>query len=160
MRTLSNIKSKVGKKARKRVGRGPGSGTGTYSGRGIKGQKSRAGGKRRPGFEGGRTPLIRQIPKLRGFRSIHKKAQPVNLFELDSVFSDGDMVNAKILQEKGLIDDSRIPVKLLGVGSITKKFQIENIRVSRTAKKAVEKAGGSVTITTVSPKKKLAKKSN
>lgn len=144
MRTLSNLKPKIRKKASKRVGRGAGSGTGTYSGRGIKGQKSRSGGKLRPGFEGGRTPLIRQVPKSRGFKSIHPKSQPVNLFELDQKFKDGESVNAKSLLKSGLIDSQNQPIKILGKDGLSKKLQIENLKVSKAAKTAIEKAGGKV----------------
>src|ERR1700682_1556600 len=89
---------------KKVVGRGLGSGKGTYSTRGGKGQTKRTGHSKMPAiFEGGRQPLVRQLPKSRGFRAIHAKATAVSLTRLN-VFNDGDIVNAKTLQEKGIIE--------------------------------------------------------
>ncbi|MDP3741561.1 MAG: 50S ribosomal protein L15, partial [bacterium] len=96
MLTLSNLKPKLKKKHRKIRGRGPSSGHGGFSGRGIKGQKARTGGKIPPGFEGGRMPLIRQMPKSRGFRSPNPKAQTVTLADLTAAFPEGGLVSAKL----------------------------------------------------------------
>lgn len=144
MLNLSNLKPKQKKKQRRRVGRGPGSGRGTYSGRGMKGQKARTGGSIPPGFEGGRMPLIRQIPKRRGFKSIHPKAQPVNLLELEQRFNDGEVVSPKTLKAKGLVTDEKQPVKILGLGKLTKKLVFEKVRLSAQAKETVAKAGGEI----------------
>ena len=103
-------------KAKKRVGRG--GKRGTYSGRGIKGQKSRSGSKRKPGFEGGKTPLWRQLPKKKGFKSIHLKPTIVNLDVLEKNFSDGDLVIPRRLLKKGLIDNIKnhcCPIKTHGL---------------------------------------------
>jgi len=127
-------------KAKKRVGRG--GKRGTYSGRGIKGQKSRSGSKRKPGFEGGKTPLWRQLPKKKGFKSIHLKPTIVNLDVLEKNFSDGDLVIPRRLLKKGLIDNIKTGVKILGQGEIKKKLIIKDCFISKSAKEKIEKAGG------------------
>lgn len=144
MKTLSNLKPARKRTARKRLGRGPGSGTGTYSGRGLKGQKARSGGRIRPGFEGGRMPLIRQMPKNRGFKSTFPKNQAVSLGDLDRLFKDGDEVTLKVLETRRLIANPKMPVKILAKGQLTKKLQIKNIKLSTAAKEAVSKQGGKV----------------
>ena len=127
---------------RKVVGRGLGSGHGTYSTRGGKGQTARTGHSKMPAiFEGGRQPLVRQLPKSRGFRGLNAKATPVSLSQL-SVFKDGDMVNLKSLKEKGIVDSQASNVKILG-GEIKMKLSIK-LPISKSAKEAVEKAGGKV----------------
>ena len=127
---------------RKVVGRGLGSGHGTYSTRGGKGQTARTGHSKMPAqFEGGRQPLVRQLPKSRGFRAITAKAEIVSLSELN-VFNDGDIVNLKSLQQKGVLDKTVIKVKILK-GEIKKKLTIR-VPVSASVKEAVEKAGGKV----------------
>lgn len=127
---------------RKVVGRGLGSGKGTYSTRGNKGQTKRTGHSKMPAiFEGGRQPLVRQLPKSRGFKSLDAKAKAVSLSQLN-VFNDGDIVDIKQLHEKGVIDDAIVKVKILG-GEIKKKLQIK-FPISQSAKEAVEKAGGKV----------------
>jgi large subunit ribosomal protein L15 len=131
---------------KKVVGRGLGSGHGTYSTRGGKGQTARTGHSKMPaGFEGGRQPLIRQIPKSRGFRALTEEAQAISLSKLN-VFKDGDTVTVKSLQERGLImtmNKAAAPrVKILK-GTIKKKLRI-NVPVSASAKAAIEAAGGSV----------------
>ena len=127
---------------RKVVGRGLGSGHGTYSTRGGKGQTARTGHSKMPAiFEGGRQPLVRQLPKSRGFRAITAKAEVVSLSELN-VFNDGDTVNLKTLQDKGVVDKTVIKVKILK-GEIKKKLTIR-VPVSASVKEAVEKAGGKV----------------
>jgi large subunit ribosomal protein L15 len=127
---------------RKVVGRGLGSGHGTYSTRGGKGQTARTGHSKMPaGFEGGRQPLVRQLPKSRGFRSLNDKPTAVSLSRLD-VFSDGDTINLKSLQEKGIVKTTVKSVKILG-GETKKKLSVK-LPVSQSAKSAIEKAGGKV----------------
>lgn len=125
---------------KKVVGRGLGSGHGTYSTRGGKGQTARTGHSKMPvGFEGGRQPLIRQLPKNRGFKSLNAKAFVLSLDKL-SVFADGDDVNLSTLKAKGLIDKNVASVKILD-GKISKKLNV-TVAVSSAAKKAIEAAGG------------------
>ncbi len=127
---------------RKVVGRGLGSGKGTYSTRGGKGQTARTGHSKMPAiFEGGRQPLVRQLPKSRGFRSLNSKATVISLSDLD-VFKDGDTVDLKALYAKGVVDASILKVKVLK-GETKKKFNI-NLPVSASVKEAVEKAGGKI----------------
>lgn len=127
---------------RKVVGRGLGSGHGTYSTRGGKGQTARTGHSKMPvAFEGGRQPLVRQMPKSRGFKSLNTKPVAVSLSKLD-VFSDGDTVTVKSLQEKGVIDKTATLVKILQ--GETKKRLTVKVPASASAKAAIEKAGGSV----------------
>jgi large subunit ribosomal protein L15 len=131
------------KKPRKRIGRGPGSGTGKTAGRGHKGQKSRSGYSRRYGFEGGQMPLVRRIPK-RGFTNIFRiEVEIVNLRDLERVFADGDTVSAESLAEKGLIRHRDRLVKVLGDGELNKKLVVQANRFSKTAQARIEAAGGS-----------------
>ena len=128
---------------RKRVGRGPGSGTGKTSGRGEKGQKARSGGNVHPRFEGGQMPLIRRIPK-RGFKSINRvEYQVVNVRDLERV--DGD-VSPETLRSAGLIRSLRKPIKVLGQGDIAKKLSVSAHKFSASAQAKIEAAGGSVTV--------------
>lgn len=129
-------------KRRKVVGRGLGSGHGTYSGRGAKGQGSRKSGNVRPGFEGGRQPLIRQAPKLRGFKSIHPEAFAVKVSRL-SKFDNGDKVTAASLFKMGITRVKDQKVKIVLGGELKKKVEVF-VPVSATAKAAIEKAGGKV----------------
>lgn len=142
---LNSIQSKAGAtKSRRRVGRGNASGHGTYSGRGCKGQGQRKSGNVRPGFEGGQTPLISRLPKLRGFKNPNKVVfQVVNVRDLD-VFKDGDEVNVLTLQEKRLIRRQAVPVKLLGVGKLTKKLTVKVHKISSSAREKVIAAGGKI----------------
>lgn len=128
-------------KRRKVVGRGLGSGHGTYSGRGAKGQNARKSGGVRPGFEGGRQPLIRQVPKLRGFKSPHAKMIAVTLKQLNG-FNDGDEVTVETLRAKKITRFDG-PVKILSGGDLKKKLQVK-VPASAGAKAAIEKAGGKV----------------
>lgn len=143
MSKLLTLKRNSGATKRKKVvGRGNGSGHGTYSTRGGKGQTARTGSHRKPGFEGGQTPLIRKMPKLKGFLNPNKiKYQPVNLADLN-VFEDGAAVDAAALHGKGLISYPERPVKLLGDGELTKKLTVTAEKVSASAKEKLEKAGG------------------
>ena len=143
MLTLQGLKPKIKKKARKRVGRGGQKG-GTYAGRGLKGQKARSGGRIRPGFEGGRMPFIRQMPKARGFRSVHPKSQVVGLADVARCFENGAVVTPAALAQKGLVRDARLPAKLLGAVKISKKFTFKQINLSAAARAAVTAAGGTI----------------
>jgi large subunit ribosomal protein L15 len=152
---LSNLQPAQARKDRKRVGRGLGSGKGRYSGRGIKGQKSRAGSHKMPaGFEGGQMPIDMRLGKLRGNTSadampigpFRTSTQPVNLRDLETRFEAGEEVTPESLKAKGLIRSVRKDVKLLGVGDLTKKLSITVHGASATAKEKVEAAGGSLTL--------------
>src|SRR5216110_3748136 len=130
---LSNLKPAQARKDRKRVGRGLGSGKGRYSGRGIKGQKSRAGSHKMPAaFEGGQTKLFMRIGKLRGNTSadampigpFRTYTQPVNLSDLEARFEAREEVTPESLKAKGLIRSIRKDVRLLGNGELTKKLTI------------------------------------
>lgn len=129
-------------KRKKVVGRGIGSGHGTYSTRGGKGQTARTGHSKLPArFEGGRQPLIRQIPKSRGFKSLQEKAVGIKLEALKA-FADGDTVSLATLRSKGLISANVSRVKLLA-GKLNTKLTVR-VPATATAKEAIEKAGGSV----------------
>jgi len=128
---------------RKRIGRGPGSGTGKTSGRGQKGAGARTGSSRRPGFEGGQMPLHRRLPK-RGFTNIHRvEYQVVNLRDLERF--DGP-VTLESLRQAGLIGTLQRPVKVLGTGDLAKALQVEAHAFSKSAKEKIEAAGGSVSL--------------
>lgn len=136
------------KKARKRIGRGPGSGTGKTAGRGHKGQKSRSGYSRRYGFEGGQMPLVRRIPK-RGFYNVFRvEYQVVNLRDLERVFANGDTVSVETLADKGLVRRGKKPVKVLGDGDLSKELTVRVHKFSASAKTGIEKAGGSCEVVT------------
>jgi large subunit ribosomal protein L15 len=152
---LSNLKPAQARKDRKRVGRGLGSGKGRYSGRGLKGQKSRSGShKMRPGFEGGQNPLYMRLGKQRGPYSKdampmgpHRTStQPVNVAALEERFDAGAEVTLETLVEKGLIKNTRIDVKLLGQGELKKQLSITVHAASASAREKVEAAGGSLTL--------------
>ena len=147
---LHNLRPAPGaKRPRKRVGRGPGSGSGKTAGRGEKGQKSRSGYSRRFGFEGGQMPLVRRLPK-RGFTNIFRvEYQVVNLRDLDRVFADGETVSPASLADKGLIRRGKRLVKILGDGELGKKLAVQAHGFSASARGAIEKAGGSCEV--VSP---------
>jgi large subunit ribosomal protein L15 len=141
---LSNLKPKKGARhAKKRVGRGPGSGHGKTSGRGEKGQKSRSGFSRKLGFEGGQMPLHRRIPK-RGFTNIFKKEYAViNLADLER-FDNGATVDEAALRAAGLVKGQNDGVKVLGNGKLSKKLTVSATKFSETARKSIEAAGGTV----------------
>lgn len=147
MLKLNNIGVPKGAtKDKKRLGRGPGSGTGKTSGRGHKGQKARSGGGIPAWFEGGQMPLNRRLPK-RGFTNIFKKVfQLVNVDELEARFEGGATIDGASLKSSGLIKYSDRPVKLLGRGKVEKTFTVNVTKASQTAIAAVEAAGGTVTI--------------
>jgi large subunit ribosomal protein L15 len=152
--TLSNLKPAQKRKARKRVGRGLGSGKGRYSGRGIKGQKARSGShKMRPGFEGGQMPVYMRLGKQRGSTSKdampigpHRTSTvPVNLRDLERVFDAHADVTLETLVEKGLIKNTRTDVKILGHGELKKKLSVTAHAFSASAREKIEAAGGNVT---------------
>ena len=130
--------------SRKRVGRGNGSGHGNYSGRGVKGQKSRSGHRMRPGFEGGQLPLIRRLPRKRGFTSIFRtQYSAVNLSKLN-VFEAGSEVTPERLLEIGAIKTLVYPIKILAGGEISRPLTVRASKFSAAAKQAIEAAGGKV----------------
>ncbi len=152
--TLFNLKPAQKRRARKRVGRGLGSGKGRYSGRGIKGQKARSGSHTmRAGFEGGQMPIYMRLPKQRGSTSKdampigpHRTSTvPVNLRDLERVFDDGAEATLEAMVEKGLIKNTRTDVKVLGQGELTKKLAVTAHSFSASAREKIEGAGGSVT---------------
>ena len=132
------------KHAKKRIGRGNSAGQGTYSGRGLKGQKARAGNKPRRFFEGGQTRLFKKLPFRRGFRNPFRvEYQPVNLDDLER-FDDGAEVTPELLKEKGILRSIRLPVKILASGDLTKQLSVTAHRFSLAAKEKIEAAGGTV----------------
>ena len=141
---LSNLKPKKGARhAKKRVGRGPGSGHGKTSSRGEKGQKSRSGYSGKRGFEGGQMPLHRRLPK-RGFTNIFKKDfAVVNVSDLER-FDNGASVDEAMLRQAGLVKGSHDGVKVLGDGELSKKLTVSATKFSKSAKEIIEKAGGTV----------------
>src|SRR5512132_1349825 len=152
--SLSNLKPAQPRGARKRVGRGLGSGKGRYSGRGIKGQKARSGSHTmRAGFEGGQMPIYMRLGKQRGPYSKdampigpHRTSTiPVNLRDLDRVFDDGAEVTLEALIQKGLIKNTRTNVKILGQGDLKKKLTVTAHSFSASAREKIEQAGGKVT---------------
>ena len=150
---LSSLKPASARKDRKRVGRGLGSGKGRYSGRGIKGQKARSGShKMRAGFEGGQMPIYMRLPKQRGNTSkdampvgpFRTYTVPVNVRDLDARFDDGAEVTPEALVAAGLIKNTRIDVKVLGEGELTKRLTVTAHRFSASARAKIEGAGGTV----------------
>lgn len=143
---LTELKPAEGSRdANWRKGRGHGSGNGKTAGRGHKGQKSRSGGGVRPGFEGGQMPLFRRIPK-RGFTCRNsKEIIGINLDRLN-VFEDGAVVTVEALKEKGIINNPKDGVKILGNGELTKKLTVKVNAVSQSAKEKIEGVGGKVEV--------------
>lgn len=150
---LSNLKPAQPRKDRKRVGRGLGSGKGRYAGRGIKGQKARAGSHKMPaGFEGGQTPLDMRLGKLRGNTSkdampigpFRTYSQPVNLRDLEQRFEAGTDVTPETLKAAGLVRRLSVDVKVLGQGELTKKLSVSAHGFSKSAVEKIEAAGGTV----------------
>jgi len=130
------------RKDRKRVGRGDGSGHGTYSGRGLKGQKSRSGYRMRPGFEGGQLPLIKRLPRKRGFTNIFRiEYSIVNLDRLNSFPADSE-VTPEVLLKAGVVKSLRQPIKILADGQLKHPLVVKANRFSATARAKIEAAGG------------------
>ena len=151
---LHSLKPAQPRRARKRIGRGLGSGKGRYSGRGLKGQKSRSGSHKMPaGFEGGQMPIDMRLGKLRGNTSadampigpFRTYSQPVNLRDLEERFDAGAEVTPETLKAKRLIRKVSVDVKVLGVGELSKALSISAHGFSKTAKEKIEAAGGTVT---------------
>jgi len=164
---LSNLGPAQPRKERKRVGRGLGSGKGRYSGRGIKGQKSRAGSHKMPaGFEGGQMPIDMRLGKLRGNTSadampigpFRTYSQPVNVRELESRFDAGAEVTPESLKGLGLVAKLSVDVKILGEGELTKKLSVSAHGFSKSAVEKIHAAGGSVTWLRGEPVEKKKKK--
>lgn len=142
-------------KKRKRVGRGTGSGKGKTSTRGTKGQNSRAGGGVRLTFEGGQLPLVKRLPKLRGFNNRFKvEYQAVNLDTLERLFDANGAVSPESLSGVGLINPKG-PIVILGRGEITKPLSVQAHRVSDSARTKIEAAGGSIEILSWEVNKRL-----
>ncbi len=130
------------RRTRRRVGRGPGSGTGKTAGRGHKGQRSRRGYSRRFGFEGGQMPLVRRIPK-RGFTNrFRTEYQVVNLRDLERVFAEGDSVSPEVMAARGLVRRGPQPIKILASGGLTKKLTVQAHAFSAAARSTIEGVGG------------------
>jgi large subunit ribosomal protein L15 len=152
---LNTLKPAPGsRKARKRVGRGHGSGTGKTSGRGHKGAGARSGSKDRPGFEGGQMPIHMRMRKLRGphmkksmpFEMFRTHTQAVNLQDLERRFESGDDVTIEAMKAKGLGTRKGIPVKVLAKGTISKPLTVHAHAYSASARQAIEAAGGTCQI--------------
>src|SRR5918996_2323008 len=150
---LSNLGPAQPRKDRKRVGRGLGSGKGRYAGRGIKGQKSRAGSHKMPaGFEGGQMPIDMRLGKLRGNTSadampigpFRTYSQPVNLRDLEARFDAGAEVTPESLVAARLLKNTKTDVKILGDGELTKKLTVSVHAISASAREKIEAAGGTV----------------
>ena len=139
---LSNLKPAPGStKNKKRIGRGPGSGTGKTSGKGHKGQNARSGGGVKPGFEGGQMPLQRRIPK-RGFTSVNKKIYNlVNLKDLE-VFEAGTVVDLEQYGRAGLVGSMKDGIKILADGELSKALTVQAHKFSKSAVAKIEAAGG------------------
>ena len=164
---LSNLGPAQPRKARKRIGRGLGSGKGRYAGRGIKGQKSRSGSHKMPaGFEGGQMPIDMRLGKLRGNTSadampigpFRTHTQPVNVGDLEQRFDVGAEVTPEALKSSGLVRKLSVDVKVLGEGELTKQLSVSAHGFSKSAIEKIEAAGGSVTWLRGEPVKKKKKK--
>ena len=142
---LAELKPNEGaKRPRKRIGRGPGSGTGKTSGGGHKGDKAR--GNTKPGFEGGQTPLHRRLPQRRGFTAIDKTVYAVvNLSALER-FDNGAVVTIETLVDTGLVGSVKDGVKILGSGELTKKLTVRATQFSKSAEEKITALGGTVEI--------------
>ncbi|MDD4151075.1 MAG: 50S ribosomal protein L15 [Candidatus Gracilibacteria bacterium] len=148
MVSLNNLKATAGSRnTSKRLGRGNGSGKGTFSGKGCKGQNARSGGGVPAWFEGGQTPLFRRMPKLKGFsNSLFKKEyNTVNLDDLELLASKGiSEITKEVLLVNKVIRNKSAGLKVLGNGEITSKFSIKTDKISESAREKIEKAGGKV----------------
>ena len=137
--------AKGARTAHYRKGRGIGSGNGKTSGKGHKGQKSRSGGLKAPGFEGGQNPIYRRLPKF-GFTNINRvDFASVNVERLNA-FEDGSVVTAALLVEKGIVRKEYSGLKILGGGKLTKKLTVQANKFSKSAQAAIESAGGTVEV--------------
>ncbi|MCH2309588.1 MAG: 50S ribosomal protein L15 [SAR202 cluster bacterium] len=141
-----SLKSPEGsKKNRKRVGRGDSSGSGSYSGKGMKGQKSRSGGGVRPGFEGGQLPLIKKLSALRGFNNIFRREFiPINLSTISKLYEKDSQISPETLVDKNVLKNTNSPIKILGEGEINFSVNVTAHKFSRSAKDKIIAAGGTV----------------
>ncbi|MBC8180762.1 50S ribosomal protein L15 [candidate division KSB1 bacterium] len=143
---LSTLKYADGsRKKRKRVGRGQGSGHGGTSCRGHKGARSRAGYKRKPGFEGGQTPMARRLPKRGFFNRFSKEFQIINLQDLERI-KEIKNIDPQILYDNGLIRKKAVPVKVLGVGELNREVEISAHAFSKSAQEKIEAAKGRISV--------------
>ena len=131
--------------ARKRIGRGIGSGNGKTAGKGNKGQNARSGGGVRPGFEGGQLPLFQRLPK-RGFHNVNRVEYSVVNVEDLNIFEENAVVDIEALKEAGLVKKLNDGVKILGDGELTKKLTVKANKFSAKAKEVIEKAGGTAEV--------------
>jgi len=139
---LSNLKPAIGStKSKKRIGRGPGSGTGKTAGKGHKGQNARSGGGVKPGFEGGQMPLQRRLPK-RGFYSMNKKVYSLVKVQDLEVFDADSTVDLEAFGKAGLVKKLNDGIKILGDGELTKALTVRAHKFSKSAIEKIEKAGG------------------
>ena len=140
---LESLPASKEAKARKRVGRGPGSGMGKTSTRGENGQLSRSGGSVPAWFQGGQSPLYRRIPK-RGFKNtrFETKYATINVGQLNKLFNDGDVITPEVLKERGIIKKQLSGIKVLSAGVLDKKLTIKAQRFSSSAVTKIEAAGG------------------
>lgn len=148
MSSLSTLKAPKGANRKpKRVGRGESSGHGKTATRGGKGQTARKGNsKPRLGFEGGQSPMFRRAPK-RGFKNFHREEfSVINCNDLEQHFESGDVIDAKVLKDRGIVKSQKSGVKVLGTGELKKKLTLKVAAYSATAKEKIEKAGGSVEV--------------
>lgn len=134
------------KHSRKRIGRGVGSGHGTYSCRGLKGQKSRSGGGVHPLFEGGQNPLVKRLPYKRGFNNIFRTEYAVVNLDRLSVFPEGTVVTPEEMVSAGILKGLRKPVKILGDGELAAKLVIKANKFSKTAREKIEASGGTAEV--------------
>ena len=132
------------KRARKRIGRGDGSGHGSFSGRGMKGQNSRSGGGVRPNFEGGQLPITKALPMMRGFTNIFRKEFSVVNLDRLAAFPANTEVTPQLMAELGIVKNLKLPVKVLGRGELERPLTVEAHKFSGSARQKIEAAGGSV----------------
>ena len=137
---------KGAKKNRKRVGRGDGSGNGTYSGRGLKGQKSRSGSSSMVKFQGGQLSLLKRLPSIRGFTNVFKQEYSVVNVDQLALFPDGSEVTPEAMVHVGFVKNLNSPVKVLGRGDIDVAISVSAHKFSASARSKIEAAGGSVTV--------------
>ena len=141
------VKPKKGARTtRRRIGRGNGSGRGTYSGKGLKGQKSRSGKGPRPGFEGGQLPLIKRLPERRGFTNIFKKHYALVKVGLLENIPHTDPITPEMMLELGFIRNLKLPIKILGDGTITKALMVSAHKFTGNAQRKIEDAGGTAVV--------------
>lgn len=138
---------KGARKNRKRVGRGDGSGNGTYSGRGLKGQKSRSGSSSMVKFQGGQLSLLKRLPSIRGFTNVFRQEYSIVNVDQLALFPDGSDVTPESMAHVGFVKNLNSPVKVLGRGDIDVAISVSAHKFSDAARSKIEAAGGSVTVT-------------